>query len=107
MKKALHLLIGLLLCSPAGAADVWCGGRIALVMADHPSCGGNMAFKTDATGGQGGVWMCTKSKEGSSLVLAAFLSEKTVGAFIEGSDVGGVCTSLPSYRNISYVIINP
>lgn len=107
MRSALRLSIGLLACSTAGAADFNCGGRIARVMADHPSCGGNMAFKTDATGGQGGAWMCTKSKEGSSLVLAAALSDKSVLVYIEGSDVGGVCPNLPHYRNISYVIIDP
>jgi hypothetical protein len=51
--------------------------------------------------------MCTKSKEGSSMVLAALLAQRTVAVYIEGGDVGGVCTQLPQYRNVSYIIITP
>lgn len=104
MCRMLCLSIGLLFLSTAGAADFNCGGRITRVMADHPGCGGNIAFKTD---GSGGVWMCTKSKEGSSLVLAVALFEKPVLVYIEATDVGGACASLPQYRDVSYVIVDP
>lgn len=87
----------------ADAADIACGGHITLTMADHPACSGNLAFKTE---GAGDVWMCTKSSGAGALLLAAMLSDKLVGVWIEGGDVAG-CTSLPMYRQISYVIIYP
>jgi|SRR5258706_446332 len=96
-----------LLAFEVQAADINCGGHISFVMADHPGCSGNLAFKTEATGGAGGIWMCTRSKEGNSVVIASMLDDRTVLVYIEGSDVGGVCTQLPNYRAISYVIINP
>jgi len=107
--KAKFTLIaaGFLLAFEVHAADINCGGRISYVMADHPGCNGNMAFKTEATGGIGGIWMCTRSKEGNSVVVASMLDDRTVLVYIEGSDAGGICTQLPHYRAISYVIINP
>lgn len=107
MRIALLATVALLFSFVAHASDINCGGKVVWVMADHPGCSGNMAFKTDGAGGQGGVWMCTKSKEGNAVVMAALLADKAVNVYIEGSDVGGVCTSLPGYRLISYVIINP
>lgn len=91
----------------ASAADHNCGGRVAWVMADHSGCGGFLASKTEATGGKGGRWICTKSRDAGAVVLSALLADKTVSVYIEASDVGGVCTALPNYRQISYVIIDP
>ena len=76
-------------------------------MADYPRCSGNLAFKTSGSGGKSGRWMCTKSKEAGSVVLAALAAGKTVEVYIEASDVAGSCTALPDYRDISYLILNP
>ena len=74
MKKVV-LGLSLICCSQlALAEDINCRGKVAWLMADHASCEGNMAFKTDATGGKAGKWMCTKSKEAGSLALAAATS---------------------------------
>jgi hypothetical protein len=92
--------------STARAADIWCGGSVSALMADHPSCGGQLAFKTTATGGVSGVWMCARSREANVLLLAAQVAGRDVSVYIEGGDVSG-CTALPSYRQISYVISYP
>lgn len=88
------------------AADINCRGAVSWLVADLPQCGGHMAFKTEATGGKNGKWMCTKSKEAGSVVLTALVAGKVVEAYIEGSDVSS-CLDLPQYRKISYIILNP
>ena len=107
MKKLVGSASLFLVASFANAADINCGGRVSLIMADHPSCNGNLAFKTEGSGGGTGIWMCTKSKEATSVVMAAMLADKVVSAYIEAGDVGHVCTQLTHYRQISYVVLNP
>ncbi|MGH1469979.1 MAG: hypothetical protein ACRBCS_02215 [Cellvibrionaceae bacterium] len=100
-----HLILGFFLTLTSFslfAAETNCGGTVTLVMADY-GCQGNMAFKTTQSGSK---WMCTKSKEAGSVLLAAFMAGKTVSAYIEISDVGQ-CANLPNYRNINYLIIQP
>jgi len=105
--KSILLIIGVLV-SFAGvrAAETNCGGRVVWVMADHSGCGGFLAFKTEGSGGKSGVWMCTKSKDGGALVMAASVSGIPILAHIEVGDVGGVCTQLPWYRQVAYVILD-
>ena len=107
MKKVIGIASVLLAASAANAADINCGGRVSLVMADHPSCNGHVAFKTEGTGGNVGIWMCTKSKEASAMVMAALLADKALSAYIEAADAGNVCTQLTHYRQVSYVILHP
>jgi hypothetical protein len=106
MKKVLLGLSFICLSQVASAADINCRGKVSWVMADHASCGGFMAFKTEATGGKLGQWMCTKSKSAGSVALAALTNDKVVEVYIEGSDVN-TCDELPHYRKINYIIINP
>lgn len=101
------LFAGLMSTARVEAADANCGGTVSWAMADYPQCNGNLAFKTSGSGGSGGRWMCVRSKEGSSMVLAALVAGKLLEVYIEASDVGGNCLALPNYRNVSYVIINP
>ena len=106
MHKVL-LSLGLICFSQiANAADINCRGKVSWLMADHTSCGGFMAFKTEATGGKAGKWMCTKSKSASDVALAALTNNKTVEVYIDGADVN-TCDQLPHYRKINYIIINP
>ena len=65
-----------------------------------------MAFKTTASGGPGGIWMCAKTKEADALLMAAQFAAKEVSVYIEGGDVSG-CTTLPGYRQVSYIITTP
>jgi|GEM_PF-6370734 len=107
--KAIKLLTGVIfvcLTPFALSADINCRGKVSWLMADHPSCGGNMAFKTEATGGKNGIWMCTKSKEAGSVALTALTSNKIVEVYIERGDAAS-CQELPHYRKISYIILNP
>ena len=107
--KTTTLLLGLffILLTPfAQSAHINCKGKVSWLMADHSACGGHMAFKTDATGGRGGKWMCTKSKEAGSIALTALTADKTVEVYIEAGDVSS-CKELPHYRKIAYIIINP
>lgn len=105
-KKSLFGLISVFLIPFAQSADINCRGKVSWIIADHPTCGGHMSFKTDATGGKGGKWMCTKSKEAGSIALTAMAAGKIVEVYIEGSDVSS-CKDLPHHRKISYIIINP
>jgi len=89
--------------SLAFAADMNCGGDVTVVMGDHPSCQGHMAFKTKSSGAK---WMCTKSKEAGSIVLTALTAKKNTGVFINNTDANS-CSELPQYRTISYVMIYP
>lgn len=107
MKKIL-LTLGLVSMSQFSVAstDLNCNGKVSWVMADNANCGGFAAFKTEATGGKQGKWMCTKSKSADDVALAALINDKTVEVYIDGSDVA-TCTDLPHYRKINYIIINP
>jgi hypothetical protein len=101
-----RLVIGCALMGPVAAvnaADISCGGAISLVMADYPVCGGNVAFKTTGTGGVNGIWMCAKSKEASTLIMLAQFSGKSLSVYIDNNGVTS-CTTLPHYRDITYVI---
>jgi len=93
---ALLMLTG----ATAQAADIYCGGTISMLMADHPGCNGQMAFKTNTTSGS---WMCSKSKEANALLMAAQFAGKDIAVYIEGGDVSG-CSNLPHYRAVSYII---
>ena len=88
------------------STDLNCNGKVSWVMADNASCGGFAAFKTEATGGKLGKWMCTKSKSADDFALAALIHNKTVEVYIDGSDAA-TCEDLPHYRKINYIIINP
>lgn len=72
-----------------------------MVMGDHPSCQGNIAFKTTASAAK---WMCTKSQEASSVVLAAMTTGKGTHVSIDNANAA-TCPDLPHYREISYVIV--
>lgn len=106
LKKTLAGFLFLAISPLALAADMNCRGKVSWLMADHPSCSGNMAFKTEATGGKNGIWMCTKSKEAGSLALTALTTQKIVEVYIERGEAAS-CLELPHYRKISYIIINP
>lgn len=109
MKYLCKVLAGcaaLFATSTIQASDISCGGPISVLMVDYPMCNGNVAFKTTATGGPSGVWMCSKSKGASALLIAAQFAGKEVAVYIEGSDVSG-CATLPHYRNVSYIITYP
>ena len=97
----------LLFSSGASAAEANCGGLVSWVVADHAQCGGNIGFKTDASGGMQGKWLCTKTKEGGSVVLAAIVAGRPVRAYVEVGDVGGLCSQVPHFRQIIYIIIDP
>lgn len=99
MKK---LLLGLALSSPMlFAAEMPCGGQVRMVMGDHPSCNGNLAFKTTASASK---WMCTKSQESGSVVLTALTTENSTYVSIDNANAT-TCPDLPEYREISYVIV--
>lgn len=106
-----HTRVGLLLLTVSlvalpgrsSAADIACGGHITMTMADYPACSGNLAFKTDTTAD---AWMCAKSSAAGAVILTAMSTDKFVGVWIEGSDVAN-CALLPSYRQISYIILYP
>ena len=107
--KVSKIVSALMICTVAPlvhSADINCRGKVSWLMADHASCGGNMAFKTDATGGKNGKWMCTKSSEAGTLALAALTTNKIVEVYIERGNAL-TCMELPHYRKISYIIINP
>ncbi|MEX0335628.1 hypothetical protein [Vibrio tubiashii] len=106
MKFKLVAFVAIFTTHLSFAADINCGGKVSWLMADHPACQGNVAFKTEATGGKNGKWMCTKSKEGSSVALAALTANKNGEVYIEGGKAAS-CSGLPHYREISYIIINP
>ena len=106
MKKAVVGLGLMCIAQMANASDINCKGKVSWVMADHTACGGFVAFKTDATGGKQGKWMCTKTEAGGNMALAALTNDKVVEVYIDGSDVN-TCEELPHYRKINYIIINP
>ena len=106
MKKTVLGLGLLCLSQVATATDINCKGKVSWVMADHTGCGGFMAFKTEATGGKQGQWLCTKTDAGGDMALAALVNDKTVEVYVDGSDVN-TCDEIPHYRKINYIIINP
>ncbi|MFD2165503.1 hypothetical protein ACFSJY_04425 [Thalassotalea euphylliae] len=106
MKKVVLGLGMLCLSQVANAADINCRGKVSWVMADHPSCGEYMAFKTEATGGKAGKWLCTKSHAAGEMAVTALTNDKIVEVYVEGSDVN-TCDEIPHYREINYIIINP
>jgi len=103
MKTIFGVLLATLFTTMAHSADITCDGAITMLMADHPSCGGHMAFKTSASESR---WMCAKSKEASALLVYAQATERAITVYIDGSGASG-CTTLPHYRQVSYMITYP
>ncbi len=84
------------------AADINCGGEVTVVM-DYPQhCEGNMAFKTE---GSAGRWICPASDKSNALILAAVMSNKRVGVYIDSKSGSYNCSSLPSYIKARYVLV--
>lgn len=100
VKKLLPLFLATLPVF-VSAADINCRGKITRIMADHPSCEGHMAFKTETSLSK---WMCAKSPEAGSIALTAITTGKTVEVYIDNSDTFS-CSELPNYRKISYIIL--
>jgi len=90
--------------SAALAAKVSCGGKMTKVMAGHYACEGYIAFKTVQSPSK---WMCSKSKDADSAILAGFMADRTTTVLVEsGNDTISTCADLTSYSKIDYIMLD-
>ena len=101
--KLIGLFIFLILPFSVSASDIQCGGTVTIAM-DSKECDGNYAFKT--TGSQSN-WICPKSDKGNAITLAALVSGKKLGVYIDDAGATLSCTNMPHYTSARYVVIYP
>jgi len=103
MRALLVALLVLTTSAATAAVKMECGGKITTVMAGHFSCEGYVAFKTEKSPSR---WMCSKSKDADSAILAGFMADKKTTVQIDGTDLTTqTCEGLNTYRKIDYIML--
>lgn len=108
MKKLMMIFaIMLALSNAVWAGDIPCHGKVIFAMADHGGCIDDKGKKQMAfvTSSSSNPWMCALTDLGSSMVLAASLSNKPMQVYISDKNADHSCSSIPNYSKVSYLII--
>ncbi len=99
--KLLYIvLLVSLMPSICNAAE--CSGKVLRVLDWPDMCDGQLAYKLDSTNDK---WVCALSNVGSSMVLAAYATNKTVIARTDDTQATS-CTSLNQYHKPKYMYIH-
>lgn len=86
------------------AGDISCNGGVTMVM-DYPEhCGGHVAFRTETSNHK---WICSTSKNGDAIALAALAADKDLQVYIDSQNNSFDCSNLPNYVAARYIIVTP
>jgi hypothetical protein len=104
MKNLLTFLILLFSIQSFAGTGSQCTGKVIRVMDHTQQCEGKMAYLTDNSNGK---WFCAPTGNGSSIVLSALMSGKTVASVFDSAVSTQACNTLTAhYIKPVYLLIH-